>query len=354
MPLHTTPFHSFHIGRRAKMASFAGYDMPIQYSSIKEEHLHVRQRCGLFDVSHMGQFMLEGANAANILSYITPTNFMGFPVGKCAYTVLTNAHGGIEDDLIITRLSETQFYLVVNASRKVVDEAWILENIHNKNAQLSVIKDRALLAIQGPQAEKILQSYIDINLTNLKKMHAVQFEASIISRTGYTGEDGFEVSMPVDTALNLWHSLLEDVHVQPIGLGARDSLRLEAGFPLYGHDLTTETTPVEAAISWIISKEHKDFIGSDIILDQLSTKHVDMKRIGILLTGKGILREGYNILSEDGHHIGHITSGGYNPTDGKSIGQAYINEKDAVKGSTVLVEIRGKKISAELCGFRFI
>lgn len=352
---HITPLHDFHTKHRAKMAQFAGYDMPIEYAGIKTEHLHVRQNCGIFDVSHMGQFILEGEGAAKVLSHMTPTNFKTAKIGTCYYTVLTNVHGGIEDDLIITKLAEEQFYVVVNAARKNLDEAWILENIEaHPTLTFSKLGNRVLIAVQGPKAESVLQKYLGTGPSHLKKMQCLQVGDTIISRTGYTGEDGFEISMLDEDGVALWHALAEDENVMPIGLGARDSLRLEAGFPLYGHDLTTETTPIEASLGWIISKDHETFIGAEIILDQKHRNNTDIKRIGITLKGKGILREGYKVLSTDGLHIGKLTSGGYCPTTEKSIGQAYIHNTHAEIGTPVLVEIRGKLVEAKLTGFRFL
>lgn len=355
MTLLKTVFHAFHTMSGAKMAPFANYDMPIQYQGIKKEHIHVREKCGIFDVSHMGQFVLEGKDAAKVLGILTPTFFEDTPINKCVYTVLTNEMGGIKDDLIITKKSDTSFYIVVNAACKNADKQWILENIKNQEATLTELEDYSLIALQGPMAEEILQAHVAEDLSSLKKMNALFLENMTISRTGYTGSDGFEISIKTLMAEGFWNLLLENENVKPIGLGARDSLRLEAGFPLYGHDLTTETTPVEADIPWVISKEHAGYFGEDKIKNQLNNKNLtNKKRVGIRLIGKGVLREGYTVFSASHEKIGVITSGGFNPTDGKSIGQAYLNAEFAVNNTDVFVEIRGKFLPSEVCSYRFM
>jgi aminomethyltransferase len=299
--MKTTALNQTHRNQGAKMVEFAGYDMPVQYADgMLKEHEWVRAgNVGLFDVSHMGQVILEGQkdnDVAEFLSYITPTSFLNIPNALAKYTVLTNENGGIIDDLIITRLTENKFFVVINAGCKEKDIAWIKQNLP-ANIKFTGLNDRSLIAVQGEKAQEILQTLIaDKNLLDLPYMNMGEFklktgEQVYISRTGYTGEDGFEVSIENEKAAAFWLKLCENDSVKPIGLGARDSLRLEMGYPLYGHDLDEETSPVEAALSWVISKEHTNFIGSKRILDE-KANGVKRKRVGIKLLDRGIAREG--------------------------------------------------------------
>jgi len=299
-----TILNKTHIDQGAKMVEFAGYDMPVQYSDgMLKEHEWVRAgNVGLFDVSHMGQVILEGVGVAEFLSYITPTSFLMVPNFLAKYTVLTNENGGIIDDLIITKLTENKFFIVINAGCKEKDIAWIKQNLPT-GIKFTELSDRSLIAIQGEKAEQILQNFVDDkNLANLPYMNIGEFvlktgERVYISRSGYTGEDGFEVSIENEKASNFWLKLCESKFVKPIGLGARDSLRLEMGYPLYGHDLDDQTTPIEAALSWVVSKDHSNFIGSKRILDEKAggTKR---KRVGIKLLDRGIAREGSEIRKD--------------------------------------------------------
>ena len=351
-----TPLHDLHKASDAKMAPFAGYNMPVQYPlGIMKEHNWTRENAGIFDVSHMGQFILQGADAANILSYLTPTSFQNIPLGKSTYTVLTNATGGILDDLIVSKLDENTFFIVVNAACKKEDEAHLRKHL-KAGTTLTEHPNKGLIALQGPKAEEALQEFMNINLSDISSMHMVAAEVYdspvLISRSGYTGSDGFEISLTEGTAIKLWQKLLNDPLVEPIGLGARDSLRLEAGFPLYGHDLTTETSPVEGTIKWIISEGHTNFIGAERILKEASTKPQKQRR-GLKLLEKGIAREGVEIYNKEEELIGYVTSGGFCPSLKQAIAQGYVQQNHSTFGEKVWLNIRGKKVAAEVCKLSF-
>jgi aminomethyltransferase len=358
-----TSLNQTHRAQGAKMVEFAGYDMPVQYvEGMLKEHEWVRGgSVGLFDVSHMGQIILEGKNGENsvakFLSNITPTSFINVPNYLGKYTVLTNENGGIIDDLIITRLKENKFFVVINAGCKEKDIAWIKQNLPS-DIKLIKLDDRSLIAIQGQAAQEVLQTLVaDKNLSDLPYMNIGEFklksgEQVYISRTGYTGEDGFEVSIENNSAPAFWLKLCENNLVKPIGLGARDSLRLEMGYPLYGHDLDEETSPVEAALSWVITKDNNDFIGSKRILDE-KTNGIKRKRVGIKLLDRGIAREGSEIR-KDGKKIGILTSGGFSPNLKVSIGQGYVDFNFAKIDDLVSVVVRDREIPAIICSPVFV
>lgn len=357
-----TPFYACHLEEGAKMVPFAGYMMPIQYEDgIMREHEWVRTRAGLFDVSHMGQCLLKGKDAAENISRLTPSSFRKTADGRCRYTVLTNAEGGIIDDLIVTRIDEETFYLVINAACRDKDLAWIKANLQGDVTLEEYPEGSPLIALQGPYAEAVLTELLfhKTNLSTLPYMHAmparVMGEDIMITRSGYTGEDGFELSLPMsdDKAQQIWRTLVQHADVKPIGLGARDSLRLEMGFPLYGHDLDDTTSPVEADIAWVINKKNTGFMGEDRIRQELENG-AQKKRIGIKLTEKGVAREGSSLLSPDGHVIGTLTSGGFSPSTKQAIGQGYVEAAYAEPGKTVLVEVRNRRLRAATHELNFI
>ncbi len=346
--MKTTPLHANHLSLKAKMAEFAGYDMPIQYESgVLTEHNWTRENCGLFDVSHMGQIWLEGANSAALCEKLTPSAISKLGTGVAKYTVLTNAEGGIIDDLIVTRLTDTKFFAVINAGCKDKDIAWIQSNLP-EGVTLTHLEDRALLALQGPKAEAVLREALDIDASNLGYMRYMEFGPCWISRLGYTGEDGFEISMPRDHAPIAWDKLLQHPDVKPVGLAARDSLRLEMGYPLYGHDINADTTPLEADLVWIMGKDRTGYIGHDKITEP------KRRRLGIKLTGKGIAREGAEIFSKAGQKIGDLTSGGFSPTLNEAIGQGYVDTSLGKIGDEVLVRVRGRDIEGVIAPLPFV
>jgi aminomethyltransferase len=349
-----TILNEIHNQLGAKMVEFAGYSMPVQYKDgMLKEHEWVRNgNVGIFDVSHMGQFLIEGEGVDQFLSYITPTDFKLSADNLAKYTVLTNPSGGIIDDLIVTKINNHKFFMVLNAGCKEKDAAWIKQNLPS-NIKFSELDSRSLIAIQGQKSEEVLQSLIkDGNLSNLNYMHMQTYHLKndgqevYISRTGYTGEDGFEVSIANSATIDFWQKLSSFDAVKPIGLGARDSLRLEMGYPLYGHDLDETISPIEAGISWVVSKSSQNFIGADIILSQKNSGQVKKKRVGIKLLDRQIARQDMEVVNNEGKKIGQLTSGGFSPTLKTSIGQAYIDSNLATIGQEVSVIIRGNKVPA--------
>nr|WP_198534585.1 glycine cleavage system aminomethyltransferase GcvT [Salinivibrio kushneri] len=351
--LLTTPLHRLHLDMGAKMVPFAGYDMPVQYPlGVRKEHLHCREHAGLFDVSHMGQIRLHGADAAKALEALVPVDVLDLPQGKQRYAVFTNEQGGILDDLMIANLGD-HLFLVVNAACKAQDIQHLRDNLKG-DVSVEVIEDRALLALQGPKAAQVLATFnpkvndmvfMDIQPVEIDGIHCV------VSRSGYTGEDGFEVSVPAEHAESLAKALLAYDEVEWIGLGARDSLRLECGLCLYGHDLDTTTTPVEATLIWAISKVRRadgeragGFPGEAKILEQIATKAVSRKRIGLVGQSKAPVREGSKLFDADDNEIGVVTSGTFGPTKGMPVAMGYLPPAFITPGTEVYAEVRGKKL----------
>lgn len=356
-----TALNEIHRTQGARMVEFAGYDMPVQYcDGMLKEHEWVRSGAvGIFDVSHMGQFIIEGSDVSSFLSYITPTNFALSSDSLAKYTVLTNPQGGIVDDLIITKLSEDKFFIVLNAGCKDKDEKWIRSHLPS-NLSLTELSDRSLIAVQGALAEEILSDFFDDNLSELGYMRLIKLDIKFgdkrdwvfVSRTGYTGEDGFEISIKNSMAGDFWVALCANSKVKPIGLGARDSLRLEMGYPLYGHDLDDQTSPIEAGISWVASKNHENFIGCDRIIKEKSVGST-RKRLGLKLLDRGVAREGIEI-KKNGRVVGVLTSGGFSPTLKISIGQGYFPVETVSVGDEVFAVIRDREVRAIITTPNFI
>lgn len=360
--MKTTLFHPLQATAGAKFVPFAGYEMPIQYKDgILREHEWVRTRCGLFDVSHMGQVLVEGSDAASELSRLTPTRFTIIEPGRCKYTVLTNADGGIIDDLIVTYLGNDRFMLVINGACKENDIAWLKNNLKGDVKLTYMGDDAPLLALQGPYAAQVLSETLlgGKSLAELPFMCAdfyrIHGEECLITRTGYTGEDGFEVFLPKHTekAQAAWKLLAGHPDCRPIGLGARDSLRLEMGYPLYGNDIDTKTSPIEASISWVVSRKNSGYIGEDRIRAELE-KGPQQKRVGILLEDKGIARDGAELYTPEGEHVGRMTSGGFSPTTKQAIGQGYIRSDMAEPGKRLFIEVRGRRIPGRVHDLSFV
>ncbi len=358
--MKVTALNKTHIAQGAKMVEFAGYDMPVQYKDgMLKEHEWVRSdNVGIFDVSHMGQFFIEGKNVAKFLSHITPTDFSLSTDNLAKYTVLTNENGGIIDDLIVTKINDEKFFLVLNAGCKEKDAAWIKKNLPS-DLKFYEFENRSLIAIQGLKAEEVLQRFVvGKKLADLPYMNLGEFELKdgvkiLVGRTGYTGEDGFEVSIENSLAEKFWLDLSAQSEVKPIGLGARDSLRLEMGYPLYGHDLDDTTSPVEAGISWVVSKSNLDFIGSKRVLKEKESG-VSRKRIGVKLIDRGIAREGAEIKTKDGKKLGVLSSGGFSPNLKTSIGQGYFDASLAKIGDEVVAVVRDREIAAVLHSPTFV
>ncbi|UXI04229.1 glycine cleavage system aminomethyltransferase GcvT [Photobacterium sp. TY1-4] len=351
--LLVTPLHALHIEMGAKMVPFAGYDMPVQYAlGVRKEHIHCREAAGLFDVSHMGQLRLHGENAAKALEALVPVDIIDLPAGKQRYAFFTNEQGGILDDLMVTNFGD-HLFVVVNAACKEQDIAHLKANLP-ADVELELIDDRALLALQGPKAAEVL-SRLNPVVSDMVFMDATKVELMgvecLVSRSGYTGEDGYEISVPADKSEALARELLSQAEVEWIGLGARDSLRLECGLCLYGHDIDTTTTPVEASLLWGISKPRRadgeragGFPGAELILEQIQTKDVARKRVGLIGQSKAPVREGSKLFDADDNEIGIVTSGTFGPTKGAPVAMAYVKTELAAIGTEVFAEVRGKKL----------
>ncbi len=359
--LQKTPLWSLHKELGGKMVGFAGYDMPVQYESmgVLKEHLHTRTHAGLFDVSHMGQCLLTGASdPALALEKIVPSSMTGLEPEKTRYTVLLNDNGGIIDDLMVTRWDDKTLFLIVNAGCKDKDFAYINKKIGSQ-VKLQYLADRALLALQGPQAERVLSRLFPL-VSAMKFMTTTKviYEGHelYISRSGYTGEDGYEISVPAALAVAFAKKLLSYDEVKLIGLGARDSLRLEGGLCLYGHDLDEETTPIEANLKWVIQKRRREeggFCGAEKILGQLE-KGTARLRVGIKPEGKAPVREGTEILAADGRKIGVITSGGFGPSVDGPVAMGYVETAFSAEGTKLQVMLRGTARPCEVAALPFI
>ncbi len=362
MNLKHTPLYPLHQELGAKLVPFASYAMPVSYpQGIMQEHLHTRSQAGLFDVSHMGQVLIRGAKAAQELEGIVPVDVDALGIGQQSYALFTNEAGGIIDDLMITRLAQDEFFLVVNAACKDKD----LQHLQNSlsGVEIQHLEGRGLLALQGPTAKDVLAAY----MSKLDEMNFMQgCEAEIegvrcyINRCGYTGEDGFEISVAAEDAQAIGRLLLEDERVKAIGLGARDSLRLEAGLCLYGHELNDEISPIEAALNWSISRSRRTggtkeggFPGASIILDQMQNG-VQRKRIGLQLEGRMAAREGVSLHNQAGEKVGEVCSGGFSPSLECPISMAYVNADYIEPGLLLQAQIRNKSIPARVCKMPFV
>jgi aminomethyltransferase len=347
--LNTTVFHDYHVQAGGKMVEFAGYSMPVHYSQgIIEEHLYTRNSVGLFDVSHMGQLVVSGAGIAQGLEKLLPVDLDQLALNRQMYSTLTTEQGGILDDLIITRWGEDKFFIVVNAACKQSDINHFRQFL--PNAEIDVL-DRGLLALQGPLAIDVLRKlFPDVEqLVFLQGcLTSVEGIECYITRSGYTGEDGFEISVNRADCTQLVDLLLADANVRWVGLGARDSLRLEAGLCLYGHDIGLHTSPVEAGLLWSIGKSRRTggtkqggFLGEDTVLSHIE-QGVDRKRVGFVVEGRAPVREGAEIIDDSGESIGVITSGGFSPSLQKPIAMGYIKTQFSLPQTDVNALVRGK------------
>ncbi len=357
--LRRTALHGAHLKRNAKMGGFAGYDMPLYYDlGVKKEHEWVREKAGLFDVSHMGQIMVKGeqggSDAVDFFEKVTPSSFKKLGIDRTKYTVLTNEEGGIIDDLMVTRTGENAFHCVLNAGCKEKDMAWMKSQMP-QTLEMTYFEDWALIALQGQKAENVIKDALKIELSKLSYMGlwAQKDHKMFISRLGYTGEDGFEISVPNQDAEKIWEALLDHNDVEPIGLAARDSLRLEMGYCLYGHDIDDTTTPIEADLAWVMGKDNQGFTGAQHVLAQKKSG-ADKKRVGIKLTGRGVAREGAEIRNKEDEVIGKLTSGGFSPTLNASIGQGYVPSAYTQPGTKIFINVRGKNIEAEISNMPFL
>jgi aminomethyltransferase len=358
-PLATLPLDALHRQLGARMAAFAGYDMPLQYASgIVAETLHTRRKAGLFDVSHMGQAILAGAGAARALETLAPADIAGLAPGRTRYTQLLNESGGILDDLMVTRLPgvEERLLLVVNAARKTQDFGLIGARLPGFDL---ILLNRALIALQGPRAAPILGALLP-GAEDLPFMHWRAFDEGassfFVSRSGYTGEDGFEISLHADRAELFVTSLLQNGDVAPVGLGARDALRLEAGLPLYWHDLDETTDPVEAGLAWSIGKRRRaegGFPGFERISAALRDGPARL-RVGVSPSSKAPVREGAALMSQSGETVGQVTSGGFSPTLQGPIAMGYVARDYSAPGAMLATQLRGARVGIEVAPLPFV
>lgn len=364
-----TPFHQSHKNLGAKTGDFAGYDMPLYYpDGAIAEHKWVRSRllddhhgdkgAGLFDVSHMGQVMVSGKDAVMFLQTLTPSFYEDMPAGRAKYTVLLNEHGGILDDLIVTKFDEGSFFLVVNAGRKDQDLQWIRGQAKSyDDVVIDYIEDRALVALQGEGASRILNDVLGFDASSQPYMFMLRHQDLFISRLGYTGEDGFEISIPVTQATALWDDLISHDFVRPVGLAARDTLRLEMGYPLYGHDIDETTTPIEASVGWVVSKSNTTCF-ANVKLQQQKQDGTDRTRVGIKILEKGIAREGAELVDKNEEAIGILTSGGFSPVLDCGVGQGYVKTSalhaGSGKGHEIFVKVRSRLLRAEIAPLSFL
>jgi aminomethyltransferase len=360
--LRKLPLDAWHRANGARMVPFAGYEMPIQYEGILAEHGWTRSRAGLFDVSHMGQLLVEGEGATEALEALLPTDLASLRPGRIRYSLLLAEDGGILDDLMVTNLTQEgaapRYYLVVNGATKWDDIAYLRERLPG-GIVLTHLEDRALLALQGPEAAHALERVMRGVTGALGFMQTMEHDFGelhlAIARSGYTGEDGFEISVAADRAEQLAGRLCAEIEVRPVGLGARDSLRLEAGLPLYGHDMTPETDPVSAGLEFAIGKARRTsggFPGAERILELLESG-TPTRRVGLSLEGRMAAREGAPVFAAD-RQVGTVTSGGFSPTLGHPIAMAYVDTAHASDGSQVEIELRGKRLPARVVPMPFV
>jgi aminomethyltransferase len=360
--MKNTPFTKKHVALGARMAEFAGYNMPISYSGINDEHLAVRNNAGVFDVSHMGEFILKGEKALELIQRVTSNDASKLTAGKAQYSCLPNKEGGIVDDLIVYCIEENKVYmLVVNASNIQKDWDWI-SAFNTENVDMHNISDKTcLLAIQGPDAAKMMQPLTEVDILNMKyytfqKGKFAGVDNVLISATGYTGSGGIEIYFEnkEGNADKIWNRIFEagsGKGLKPIGLAARDTLRLEMGYCLYGNDIDDTTSPLEAGLGWI-TKFNKDFTGKEV-LEKQKAQGIKRKLAGIELTEKGIPRHDYEVLNQNNEVIGHVTSGTQSPSLRKAIGMAYIQLEYAKAGTEIFIKIRDKMVPAKVVKMPF-
>jgi aminomethyltransferase len=358
-----TQLYELHM-QTAKLTEFAGFEMPLYLKGIIPEHLAVRNSVGVFDISHMGRVMVTGIDSERFLNYVITNDVAKLGPNNAQYSVMCNENGGIIDDFVVYRLETEKFLAVFNASNREKDYNWLVRNAKIFNAKIEDISDNvAMLAVQGPSAAKTLQKISAEDLTHIERFkcadaHLAGVEA-FLARTGYTGEDGFEVFIwnaslaKPDEATRLWNSVLEagrPYGIEPCGLGARDTLRLEAGLCLYGNDIDESTTPFEAGLSFVVKLQKDDFIGK-AALQRQKDQGISRKRVGVIMMDQGIPRPNFEILNDENERIGHLTSGTFSPLLKCGVGMGYVELSEAQEGNTVSVKIRGKQTKARIASF---
>ena len=350
----------YHVENNAKMVPFAGYNMPMWYSSIADEHNCVREKVGIFDVSHMGEFFVSGEMAKDFLQMVTTNDINKLTKGKVQYSSILNRSGGIIDDLLVYDMGENKYMLVVNASNMEKDFNWLNDN-NNLDVEIkNNSDDYSLFAVQGPEADKVCSKVFNEELTNIKYYTFIEKQTNdfgnvIISATGYTGAEGFELYVKNEFAESLWNNIIlkgNEFKIQPIGLGARDTLRLEMGFCLHGNDIDNSINPIEAELDWICKKEI-NFIGKEIV-DRDRSNNPSKTLIGFELIEKGIPRKGYKIFNKEKELVGEVTSGSISPYTKKAIGMGYISYNENTISEKIYIEIRSKKVEAQIVKRPFI
>ena len=355
MELKKVPLNNIHETLGAKMVPFAGFNMPVRYSSDLDEHMAVRNSVGVFDVSHMGEFAIKGPNALDLIQRVTSNDASKLMDGQAQYSCLPNETGGIVDDLIVYKIKDEDYMLVVNASNIEKDWSWISKFNTSGAAMKNISDDTCLFAVQGPRATAVLQSLTKTNLSAIPYYHFAMREFAqcknvCLSNTGYTGAGGFEIYCDHTQAVQIWNALFEagkNENIKPIGLGARDTLRLEMGFCLYGNDIDDTTSPLEAGLGWI-TKFTKNFTHSDALKKQ-KEEGVRRKLVGFKMVDKGIPRHDYPIQDNTGATIGKVTSGSISPVLGIGIGLGYVKSEFSKPGSNLYINVRGKSLKAEVC-----
>lgn len=355
--LRKTCLHDKHVGLGAQMSPFGGFDMPIQYSGIVEEHNAVRNNCGVFDVSHMGEVLVTGPEAEKYVNYIFSNDVEGLPDGGILYGMMLNQNGGVVDDLLVYKRGENHFLLVINASNIAKDVAWIEEQAKNFNVDIKNISDETgEIAVQGPEAETALEEILAIPCKELTFYTFKELDRDgkhlIVSRTGYTGEDGFEIYTDHETIRDLWDKLMASGKVAPCGLGCRDTLRFEVGLPLYGDELADDITPVEACLSMFVKLNKPEFIGREVI-ERQKAEGAPRKLVGLELADRAIPRHGYEVLNADDEVIGYVTTGYRGISVDKSIAAALIQTPYAVKDNELKIRIRRKTFPAKVVAKKF-
>lgn len=354
-----TPLYGEHLRLEGKMVEFGGWELPVQYpAGIKAEHMAVREKCGIFDVSHMGEFRLCGSGAEDYLNYVLTNDYTGMPDGRVRYSPMCGHDGGVIDDLLVCREKEGSYLIVVNASNTEKDFAWMREQLAGFDAELTdVSADYALLALQGPASERVLARLADLSRVP-QKYYTVNFDAvvsdvpCILSRTGYTGEDGFEIYVAPANAVKVWRAILEageEEGILPCGLGARDTLRLEAAMPLYGHEMDETVTPAETGLGFFVKMDKADFIGRKALGDAGEPARC---RVGLAVTGRGIVRE-HEEVKQDGRVVGHTTSGTLCPYVNAAVAMALVERGAAEIGTKLTVDVRGRDVETEVVALPF-
>lgn len=349
-----TCLHDRHVSLGASMSPFAGYDMPIEYAGLDTEHVSVRSRCGVFDVSHMGEVDIKGRDALKFVDHIFTNDASSLADGQCAYGMMTRQDGGTVDDLLVYRRNDHDFMLVINASNTEKDVAWIKSNADGFDVEISDRSaDFGQLAVQGPDSEKVMKDVLGIDCSGISFYHFITLpDLSIVSRTGYTGEDGFEVYAAPGKIIDMWDKLMA-AGVEPCGLGCRDTLRFEAGLPLYGDELDDYVTPIEAGLGMFVKLDKPGgFIGRDALAKQ-KTEGPKRKLVGLEIDSPATARHGFEVLDLDGATVGHITTGYNSISVGKNIAMAFVDARYATKGSHLQVKIRRKTAPATVVNKRF-